>query len=56
MTTQQQTASKLPGRIGQGNLIAIGAVTGMIGPLLSLLGLSSKDCFDMTSTTPLPKQ
>jgi len=38
MTTQQPTASGLPSRIGQGNLIAVGAAAGMIGPLLFTVG------------------
>jgi len=56
MTTQQRTASGLTSRIGEGNLIAIGAVAGMIGPLLLLSGLSSKASSDLTNTIPSRKQ
>ena len=53
MTTQQQTASKLPGRIGQGNLIAIGAVTGMIGPLLFTVGFIVQGLFRHDEYDPI---
>ena len=45
MTTQQRTASGLTSRIGEGNLIAIGAVAGMIGPLLFTVGLVVQGLF-----------
>jgi len=53
MTTQQQTASKLPDRIGQGNLIAIGAVTGMIGPLLFTVGFIVQGLFRHDEYDPI---
>jgi len=53
MTTQQQTASKLPGRIGQGNLIAIGAVTGMIGLLLFTVGFIVQGLFRHDEYDPI---
>jgi hypothetical protein len=56
MTTQQRTASGLTSRIGEGNLIAIGAVAGMIGRYFLLSGLSSKACSDMTNTIPSRKR
>jgi len=45
MTTQQRTASGLTSRIGEGNLIAIGAVAGMIGPLLFTVGFVVQGLF-----------
>ena len=45
MTTQQQTASELPARIGEGNLIAIGAAAGIIGPLLFTVGFVVQGLF-----------
>jgi hypothetical protein len=53
MTTQQQTASELPGRIGQGNLIAIGAVAGMIGPLLFTVGFIVQGLFRHDEYDPI---
>ena len=45
MTTQQRTASGLTSRIGEGNLIATGAVAGMIGPLLFTVGFVVQGLF-----------
>src|SRR6476659_1706297 len=53
MATQQQTASELPGRIGEGNLIAIGAVAGMIGPLLFTVGFVVQGLFRHDEYDPI---
>ena len=53
MTTQQRTAPGLPGRIGQGNLIAIGAVAGMIGPLLFTVGFIVQGLFRHDEYDPI---
>jgi hypothetical protein len=53
MTTQQQAASELPGRIGEGNVIAIGAVAGMIGPLLFTVGFVVQGLFRHDEYDPI---
>src|SRR6476620_10821492 len=53
MTTQQRTAPGLPSRIGEGNLIAIGAVAGMIGPLLFTVGFVVQGLFRHDEYDPI---
>jgi Protein of unknown function (DUF998) len=53
MTTQQRTASGLTSRIGEGNLIAIGAVAGMIGPLLFTVGFVVQGLFRHDEYDPI---
>jgi hypothetical membrane protein len=53
MTTQQETASELPGRIGEGNLIAIGAAAGVIGPLLFVVGFVVQGLFRVGEYDPI---
>jgi hypothetical protein len=53
MTTQQRTASGLLSRIGEGNLMAIGAVAGMIGPLLFTVGFVVQGLFRHDEYDPI---
>jgi Protein of unknown function (DUF998) len=53
MTTQQRTAPGLPSRIGEGNLIAIGAIAGMIGPLLFTVGFVVQGLFRHDEYDPI---
>jgi hypothetical membrane protein len=53
MTTQQETASRLPGRIGEGNLITIGAAAGVIGPLLFTVGFVVQGLFRHDEYDPI---
>ena len=53
MTTQQRTASGLPSQIGEHNLMAIGAVAGMIGPLLFTVGFVVQGLFRHDEYDPI---
>jgi hypothetical membrane protein len=53
MTTQQQMASQVSSRIGEGNLVAIGAAAGIIGPLLFTVGFIVQGLFRSGEYDPI---